>query len=235
MKLSLFSITCFLLLVAVVAAVLGVLTVPVISWLANHVKPVPAQVACTQEAKICPDGTAVGRTGPNCEFAACPDAVAFGSAAEFTVGKTVAFQDGLSVRLEEVNDSRCKPNVVCVWAGELSPLFSVTGGSIGKLTKEVQMGTATTKQTTVDGYIFTLNDATTTSVVLTITKQVASGNCYVGGCSNEICSDQQGAVSNCIYQNKFACYKTATCARQSDGKCGWTQSAVLAACLNNTK
>ncbi len=29
--------------------------------------------ACTQEAKVCPDGSAVGRTGPNCEFAACPD------------------------------------------------------------------------------------------------------------------------------------------------------------------
>lgn len=28
--------------------------------------------ACTEEAKICPDGTAVGRTGPNCEFAPCP-------------------------------------------------------------------------------------------------------------------------------------------------------------------
>lgn len=27
---------------------------------------------CTAEAKICPDGSAVGRTGPNCEFAACP-------------------------------------------------------------------------------------------------------------------------------------------------------------------
>ena len=28
--------------------------------------------ACTQEAKLCPDGSAVGRTGPNCEFADCP-------------------------------------------------------------------------------------------------------------------------------------------------------------------
>lgn len=27
--------------------------------------------ACTLEAKICPDGTSVGRTGPNCEFAPC--------------------------------------------------------------------------------------------------------------------------------------------------------------------
>jgi hypothetical protein len=29
---------------------------------------------CTKELKICPDGTGVGRSGPNCEFAACPDA-----------------------------------------------------------------------------------------------------------------------------------------------------------------
>ena len=29
-------------------------------------------VACTMEAKICPDGTGVGRSGPNCEFAECP-------------------------------------------------------------------------------------------------------------------------------------------------------------------
>jgi putative hemolysin len=29
--------------------------------------------ACTEEAKLCPDGSAVGRTGPNCEFAPCPN------------------------------------------------------------------------------------------------------------------------------------------------------------------
>src|SRR5262245_52347908 len=27
--------------------------------------------ACTEEAKQCPDGSYVSRTGPNCEFAAC--------------------------------------------------------------------------------------------------------------------------------------------------------------------
>lgn len=27
--------------------------------------------ACTMEAKVCPDGSTVGRTGPNCEFSAC--------------------------------------------------------------------------------------------------------------------------------------------------------------------
>lgn len=30
------------------------------------------QTACTMEAKLCPDGSSVGRVGPNCEFAPCP-------------------------------------------------------------------------------------------------------------------------------------------------------------------
>ena len=36
--------------------------------------PVRAEqaVACTEEAMLCPDGSSVGRTGPNCEFAPCP-------------------------------------------------------------------------------------------------------------------------------------------------------------------
>ena len=29
-------------------------------------------IFCTKEAKICPDGTAVGRTGLNCNFESCP-------------------------------------------------------------------------------------------------------------------------------------------------------------------
>lgn len=32
----------------------------------------PKQIACTAEAKVCDDGTSVGRSGPNCEFDACP-------------------------------------------------------------------------------------------------------------------------------------------------------------------
>jgi hypothetical protein len=29
--------------------------------------------ACTDEGKICPDGSVVGRSGPDCEFTPCPD------------------------------------------------------------------------------------------------------------------------------------------------------------------
>lgn len=43
--------------------------------------PTPEAVACTMEAKVCPDGvTSVGRSGPNCEFTACPTTTASDSA-----------------------------------------------------------------------------------------------------------------------------------------------------------
>lgn len=32
----------------------------------------PEAVACAMDAKLCPDGSSVGRTGPYCEFEACP-------------------------------------------------------------------------------------------------------------------------------------------------------------------
>lgn len=38
----------------------------------------PGMVACTQEAKICPDGSSVGRVGPNCDFAPCPEVTNLG-------------------------------------------------------------------------------------------------------------------------------------------------------------
>lgn len=36
-------------------------------------RPLPVEpVACTMDAKVCPDGSAVGRVAPNCQFAPCP-------------------------------------------------------------------------------------------------------------------------------------------------------------------
>jgi hypothetical protein len=61
------------------------------------------------------------------------------------------------------------------------------------------------------------------------------GKCYVGGCSSQLCTDQKDAVSTCEYTAAYGCYKSATCARQSDGKCGWTPTAELQACLANAR
>ena len=190
-------------------------------------------VACTMEAKLCPDGSAVSRTGPNCEFDACPKEAAFGSTINFTIGKDITFNDGLELVLKGVDDSRCKQGVACVWAGELAPVFMVKGGALGDVFKEIRLGTATAKQVVKDGYLFVLSGATEDAATVTISRERKGLNfCYVGGCSSEICSDQEGVVSTCIYKEEYACYKAAACARQGDGKCGWTQTGELKACLH---
>ncbi|MDB5254325.1 MAG: hypothetical protein JWL80_391 [Parcubacteria group bacterium] len=51
-------------------------------------------VACTMDAKICPDGSSVGRQGPKCEFAPCPTTT---SLKTFSDGKvTFMYPDKLS-------------------------------------------------------------------------------------------------------------------------------------------
>jgi hypothetical protein len=49
-------------------------------------------VACTTEAKLCPDGSYVGRTGPKCEFTLCPPAPTSYKDVTFTV-------DGMPTKL----------------------------------------------------------------------------------------------------------------------------------------
>lgn len=54
--------------------------------------------------------------------------------------------------------------------------------------------------------------------------------CRRTGCSGQFCSDQD-LTTTCEWQPSYACYTTAKCERQANGKCGWTPTAELEACL----
>ncbi len=56
--------------------------------------------------------------------------------------------------------------------------------------------------------------------------------CVVTGCSGQVCADQD-VITTCEFREEFACYATATCERQANSECGWTETAELAACLAN--
>lgn len=72
---------------------------------------------------------------------------------------------------------------------------------------------------------------TATAVFLRLHDEPAQGACFVGGCSGQICSDQEGVISTCEFRPEYACYQTATCERQPGGECGWTETPELDACL----
>ncbi len=56
------------------AIVIFILEKPNLNWpIYPTITPTPPNgVFCTQDAKLCPDGSYVGRVPPSCEFATCP-------------------------------------------------------------------------------------------------------------------------------------------------------------------
>jgi len=61
---------------------------------------------------------------------------------------------------------------------------------------------------------------------------VSDGKCKATGCSGQLCSDED-VVTTCEFKAEYACYKTAKCELQEDGKCGWTPTEELIACLRS--
>lgn len=78
----------------------------------------PEQVFCTMEAKMCPDGSYVGRSGPKCEFAECPKT----DIKETDTAKInqKILNNGIFITpLKIISDSRCPSDVQCIWAGTI--------------------------------------------------------------------------------------------------------------------
>lgn len=60
--------------------------------------------------------------------------------------------------------------------------------------------------------------------------------CVRSGCSGELCVPEGTEMASaCIYKEEYACYADATCERQTNGECGWTQTAELTMCLEEAR
>ncbi len=118
-------------------------------------------VACTMEAKLCPDGSYVGRSGPKCEFALCPGEsepstshipntppppVTDGPAIIRTWVGHKASGGGVTITpIEVVEDSRCPTGVYCIQAGTVRIKATVESG-LGKSTMTFTLGTPVTTE-----------------------------------------------------------------------------------------
>lgn len=78
------------------------------------------------------------------------------------------------------------------------------------------------------------NNDTSELSTSTFTGVNQKGQCYIGGCSGQICGEVEGIVSDCVYKKEYSCYKDAKCERQQDGKCGWTETNELKVCLSDS-
>lgn len=63
-----------------------------------------------------------------------------------------------------------------------------------------------------------------------------AAGCEVGGCSGQLCLPEgSDLASTCEWREEYACYADATCEKQANGKCGWTETDELTACLEDAK
>lgn len=154
------------------------------------------------------------------------------------IGESARFADLTITPTQITQDSRCPVDVQCIQAGTVRVSVRVNAAS-GQSTQTLTLNQAfTTEAETITLTSVTPAKNSKTAIgtsdyrlTFDVEKRTVSKQCYVGGCSSEVCSDAPGAVSTCIYREAFACYKTATCERQPSGKCGWTPTKELNTCL----
>lgn len=114
-------------------------------WLVNvRVAKAPTDgLACTQEAKLCPDGSAVGRTGPNCKFAECP--LDLPTSLEAHIDQEIGTLGIRIVPMAVLEDSRCPIDVTCIQAGTVRVRARFIT-SLGESTQEFKLNQATTTE-----------------------------------------------------------------------------------------
>lgn len=179
-----------------------------------------------------------------------PEVLSYGKVVA-KIGQSLNFPGLKITPLSIAEDSRCPQDVQCIQAGTVRVVISVVSGmgtstntlSLGKfVTTEAEKITflsATPERMTTTApkpneYVLTFEVIKSSTQTGTPNTPVVSKPCFVGGCSAQICSDQQGMASTCEYREEYACYKTAKCERQASGQCGWTPTNELKMCLAKT-
>lgn len=105
-------------------------------------------VYCTMDAKLCPDGSSVGRVAPRCEFAACPG-TSTGTFQERTgearLNQTVTMLNVSVTPLVIVEESRCPIGVECIQAGTVRVRAYVVGLGGSSFEQTFRLGDPVTK------------------------------------------------------------------------------------------
>ena len=104
----------------------------------------PTPVACTQEAKQCPDGSYVSRSGPQCEFAECPKAVPVPSTTSTgTVSGVVSLSPACGGPVRMPPDPNClfKGYQTTITFSGSNNIYSANSNTYGEYSINIPVGT----------------------------------------------------------------------------------------------
>lgn len=118
-------------------------------------------VACTMDAKLCPDGSYVGRQGPNCEFTPCPGENSSSNTNDTTSDGTISFTRDASFALAVNADQVTTKSYIPPCDEGFTYCLFYTGGAFDdtnfdsagvSITKRDDLSTSTCLTAQPDGY-----------------------------------------------------------------------------------
>lgn len=142
----------------IVGAALGLIGIGLLVYVVWHVaisgstaergNPSDKPVMCTLDAMQCPDGSWVGRSGPNCEFM-CPHGQ-LSPSSPVTVSlklneRATPIAESITL-LQVIEDSRCPQDVECIQAGTVRVRTRLESG-MGTATETFTLGNTITTET----------------------------------------------------------------------------------------
>ncbi len=146
-------------------------------------------IACTMDAKMCPDGTYVGRTGPQCEFEACPGAGGMNGDLKTQVSEDsgLSFQYPENLGTKYISTTDWPPVLMLV--NENFTCVETAGGA----------GMVTSREITVNGKVYCQHSI----------SEGAAGSIYTGYIYSFPYGDQTAALTFSIRATQCANYDEA--------------------------
>jgi hypothetical protein len=181
-------------IISLITVLLAIFSMAVGAFLYNYfIHKNNNQVACTMEAKICPDGSSVSRTGPNCEFTTCPD---------ITTNWKTYNGNGFELKYPEIFTGT-------TWRAENWPL--VVSKLNGKMTIDEACGQTSSTGPSIFNSISTSD---VNNFVLLVSSDVGAGQLYTDYCYVQ-------NINNYNYVIHFLIHSTNGCGNGNCGPyCG---------------
>lgn len=179
--------------------------------------PVPlTPTVCTKESKSCPDGTAVGRSGPNCEFAPCPVPTVTETQSSIEGNTYTNFEYGISFLLLEGERVVECPNVnefnhsISIRFTDAPPIEN--GGNIECASEgssdAIVMSKKSSRPMTIDQYISLLEGESYNYVLTTTPVEIngVSGIKVVGSRDTSIAAPLPETIDQMLFERNSIFY-----------------------------